>query len=236
MKTYNHIYVLEDKVMKNNITEVVFILDRSGSMGGLESDTIGGFNSTLKKQKELDGKCLITTVLFDDQYEIIHDRVDAREAKEITEKEYFVRGCTALVDAIGKSITHIEKIHKYSRPEDIPEHTMFIITTDGMENASREYSADKVRKMIEQKKETGWEFLFIGANIDAVETARNYGIDADKSVDYVNDSPGVLNVHSSISKAVCCMRTMGSVGREWSEEISEDFNKRSGKKTRKSKK
>ena len=128
MKTYNHIYVLEDKVMKNNITEVVFILDRSGSMGGLESDTIGGFNSTLKKQKELDGKCLITTVLFDDQYEIIHDRVDAREAKEITEKEYFVRGCTALVDAIGKSISHIEKIHKYSRPEDIPEHTMFIIT------------------------------------------------------------------------------------------------------------
>ncbi len=216
--------------MKNNITEAVFILDRSGSMGGLETDTIGGFNSTLQKQKELDGKCFITTVLFDDQYEVIHDRVDAAEAKELTEKEYYVRGCTALIDAIGKTIDHIERIHKYARAEDVPEHTIFIITTDGMENASRKYSADKVRKMIEQKKEKGWEFLFIGANIDAVETARSYGIAPDRSVDYVHDSEGVFHMNNSIAKAVCCMRTAGKITDDWSEETSADFKARKGKK------
>ncbi len=219
--------------MKNNITEAVFILDRSGSMGGLEGDTIGGFNSTLKKQKVLDGKCYITTVLFDDKYEIIHDRAEVREANELTEKEYFVRGCTALVDAIGKTIVHIEKIHKYSRPEDVPEHTIFFITTDGMENASREYTAKKVRKMIEQKKETGWEFIFIGANIDAVETAESMGISSDMSVDYVNDSAGVTNAHNSIARALSSMRTFGRVEKSWSEETAADFNARSGRKTKK---
>ena len=166
--------------MKKNLTEIVFILDRSGSMSGLEADTIGGFNSMIKKQRKEDGEALVSTVLFDNLSEVIHDRVDIRDIKPMTDRDYTVRGCTALLDAIGGAIHHIGNVHKYARLEDVPEHTLFIITTDGMENASRFYSSDRVKQMIErQKAKYGWEFLFFGANIDAVETARHFGIGAD---------------------------------------------------------
>ena len=169
--------------MKNNITELVFILDRSGSMSGLESDTIGGFNAMIEKQKKEDGICYVSTVLFDNISEVLHDRVNLSKIKKMTDKDYTVRGCTALIDAIGGAIHHIGNIHKYARPEDVPEHTMFIITTDGMENASHRYSSDQVKKMIERQKEQyGWEFLFIGANIDAVETAAQFGIDRNREI------------------------------------------------------
>ena len=177
--------------MKNNITELVFILDRSGSMAGLESDTIGGFNAMIEKQKKEDGECYISTVLFDNVSEVLHDRVKLSEIKPMTDKEYTVRGCTALIDALGGAIHHIGNIHKYARPEDVPEHTMFVITTDGMENASQRYTSDQVKKMIERQKEKyGWEFLFIGANIDAVETAQRYGISSDRAVNYNADAEG----------------------------------------------
>ena len=163
--------------MKQNLTELVFILDRSGSMQGLEGDTIGGFNAMIEKQKKEPGEAFVSTVLFDDRTEVLHDRVKVGEVRPITEKEYYVRGCTALLDAIGGAIHHIGNIHKYARPEDVPEHTLFVITTDGMENASRRYSARRVKEMIRRQKEKyGWEFLFLGANIDAVETAGHLGI------------------------------------------------------------
>ncbi|MBQ3075043.1 MAG: VWA domain-containing protein, partial [Clostridia bacterium] len=162
---------------KNNVTELVFILDRSGSMAGLESDTVGGFNAMIEKQKKQAGSCFVSTVLFDDQSQVLHDRIPLEKVPKMTEKEYFVRGCTALIDAIGGAIHHIGIVHKYARDEDIPAKTLFVITTDGMENASRRYNAEDVRKMIQSKQEKyGWEFLFIGANIDAVETASHFGI------------------------------------------------------------
>ena len=158
--------------IKNGVTELVFILDRSGSMSGLESDTIGGFNAMIEKQKKQNGECYVSTVLFDNVSEVLHDRVKLADIKPMTDKEYTVRGCTALIDALGGAIHHIGNVHKFARNEDVPEHTVFVITTDGMENASRKYSSDKVKAMIERQKEKyGWEFLFIGANIDAVETA-----------------------------------------------------------------
>lgn len=162
---------------KNNITELVFILDRSGSMSGLEGDTIGGFNAMIQKQKKEDGEAYVSTILFDNVSDVLHDRIKLKDVPKMTGKDYTVRGCTALIDAIGGAIHHIGNIHKYARPEDVPAHTMFIITTDGMKNASVRYSSDEVKKMIErQKEEYGWEFLFIGANIDAVETAAQFGI------------------------------------------------------------
>ena len=162
--------------MKQNLAELVFILDRSGSMQGLEGDTIGGFNAMIEKQKKELGEVFVSTVLFDDQTEVLHDRVSLEKIRPITEKEYYVRGCTALLDAIGGAIHHIGNIHKYARPEDVPEHTLFVITTDGMENASRRYSTRRVKEMIQRQKEKyGWEFLFLGANIDAVETAGHLG-------------------------------------------------------------
>ena len=186
--------------MRKNLTEIVFILDRSGSMSGLEADTIGGFNSMIEKQKKAEGEALISTVLFDNTSEVIHDRVSVQNIKPMTDEDYTVRGCTALLDAIGGAIHHIGNVHKYARAEDVPEHTMFVITTDGMENASRRYDSEKVKKMIERQKEKyGWEFLFLGANIDAIETARHFGISEDRAVNYHSDSEGTqLNYELSL--------------------------------------
>ena len=215
--------------MKNNITELVFILDRSGSMAGLESDTIGGFNAMIEKQKKQNGECYVSTVLFDNESEVIHDRVKLSEIKPMTDRDYTVRGCTALIDAIGGAIHHIGNIHKYARPEDVPENTMFIITTDGMENASRKYSGNRVRAMIERQKEKyGWEFLFIGANIDAVETAAKYGISRDRAVNYNADSEGTSIVYEAVASAVCNVRANASID-NWSDDINADFIRR-GKK------
>lgn len=211
---------------ENNITELVFILDRSGSMGGLEKDTIGGFNSMIEKQKKQDGECYVTTILFDHVIETLHDRISLTEIKPMTDKEYFVRGCTALIDAIGVTIKHIENIHRYQRPEDVPSNTMFVITTDGFENASKEYSADAVRKMIEQKKELGWEFLFIGANIDAVSTARSFGIGADRAVDYHADSMGTGVIYETVSDAVSAVRCSKPLTPSWSGKIKKDYKSR----------
>ena len=216
--------------MKNNITELVFILDRSGSMAGLEGDTIGGFNAMIEKQKMQDGECFVSTVLFDNESEVLHDRVKLSEIKPMTDRDYTVRGCTALIDALGGAIRHIGNIHKYARPEDVPENTVFVITTDGMENASRKYSSDRVKAMIERQKEKyGWEFLFIGANIDAVETASRYGIGADRAVNYNADSEGTNIVYESVSRAVCNVRAKECLTPDWSEEINNDY-KRRGKK------
>ena len=216
--------------IKNGITELVFILDRSGSMSGLESDTIGGFNAMIEKQKKQDGKCYVSTVLFDNVSEVLHDRVTLTDIKPMTDREYTVRGCTALIDAIGGAIHHIGNVHKYARPEDVPEHTIFVITTDGMENASHKYSSDKVKKMIERQKEQyGWEFLFIGANIDAVETAAQYGISKDRAVNYNADEVGTKILYETVSKAVCDVRYSLSIDDDWSKDIDEDYKRRGRK-------
>lgn len=211
---------------KNNITEIVFILDRSGSMGGLESDTIGGFNSMIQKQKKEEGECYVTTVLFDSVSETLHDRVKLSEVADMTDKEYFVRGSTALLDAVGSTIEHISGIHKYVRKEDVPANTIFIITTDGMENSSRKYSADKVKKMIEAKKEAGWEFLFLGANIDAVSTAKSFGIDEERAVNYHCDAVGTQVNFACMGKAIGSMRKRGKMDAAWREAIDADFESR----------
>ncbi|MBR1860538.1 MAG: VWA domain-containing protein [Lachnospiraceae bacterium] len=213
--------------MGNNITELVFILDRSGSMGGLESDTIGGFNALIEKQKKQDGKCYVSTILFDNVSEVLHDRVELSEVRKMTDDDYIVRGCTALIDAIGGAIKHISKVHKYIRPEDVPEHVMFVITTDGLENASRKYSSKEVKKMVNKKKKSGGEFLFIGANIDSVETAGNFGIDADRAVNYHADKRGTKVLYETVSKAVGCMRACAPIQEDWCAEINEDYNSRS---------
>lgn len=212
--------------MKNNITEMVFILDKSGSMYGLEKDTIGGFNSMIDKQKKEDGKAYVSTVLFSDKSTVVHDRVDISEIKPMTEKDYFTDGCTALIDAVGGAIHHIRNIHKYAREEDVPENTVFIITTDGMENASHIYSSDEVKKMIEQQKEKGWEFIFIGANIDAVETASHFGISSDRAVNYHADSKGTEVVYDNICCAMSSVRNGTPLASDWSEKISRDFKRR----------
>lgn len=212
---------------KNNITEIVFILDRSGSMAGLEKDTIGGFNSMIEKQKKLDGTAYVSTVLFDHETIVLHDRLSLEEVKPMTEDDYTVRGCTALLDAIGNSIKHIGNIHKYARPEDVPEHTMFVITTDGLENASRCYNSSDIKRMIEQKKEQdGWEFLFIGANIDAIETANTYGIDRDRAVDYTADSQGTGVVYEAVCNAVSSVRGGERLRPSWSSKIKKDHKRR----------
>ena len=212
---------------KNNITELVFILDRSGSMSGLEGDTIGGFNSMIEKQKTVEGKCFVTTVLFDNDYERIHDRVDLNEIPVMTEEDYYVRGCTALLDAIGRTIRHIAKIHRYARPEDVPGHTTFVIMTDGMENSSRSYDSDTVKRMIEHEKEKyGWEFLFLAANIDAVETASRVGIRADRAVNYRADRRGTAVVYEAVGETILHARTCGAIPADWSRKIDEDNNSR----------
>lgn len=194
--------------MKKNLTELVFILDRSGSMAGLEDDTIGGFNAMIQKQKKEPGEAFVSTILFDNVSEVLHDRIKLKSIPKMTSRDYTVRGCTALIDAIGGAIKHISNIHKYARPEDVPEHTMFIITTDGMENASRKYSSDEVKKIIErQKQEFGWEFLFIGANIDAVETAAQIGISRDRAVKYSASSKGTQTLYETLSAPISATRS-----------------------------
>ena len=213
--------------MKKNLTEIIFILDRSGSMSGLEADTIGGFNSMIEKQKKADGEAMISTVLFDNVSEVIHDRVSVLDIQPMTDKDYTVRGCTALLDAIGGAIHHIGNIHKYARAEDVPEHTLFVITTDGMENASRHYNAERVKQMIErQKARYGWVFLFLGANIDAVETARHFGIGADRAVNYHSDSAGTQLNYEVLSEAICAVRGSVQLGADWKKRIDEDFESR----------
>ena len=212
---------------KNNITELVFIIDRSGSMSGLEKDTIGGFNSMIEKQRKEEGECYVSTVLFDHETKVLHDRVKLSEVRPMTEEDYTVRGTTALIDALGGAIHHIGNVHKYARPEDVPAHTMFIITTDGMENASRRYTSDQVKEKIERQKEKyGWEFIFIGANIDAVETAARYGIGAERAVNYHADGKGTEMLFKSVSKAVCNMRSCEPISNDWRKDIDEDFENR----------
>lgn len=213
--------------MKKNLTEIVFILDRSGSMSGLEADTIGGFNSMIEKQKKEAGEALISTVLFDNFSEVIHDRIPVGRVEPMTDREYYVRGCTALLDAIGGAIHHIGNIHKHAREEDVPEHTLFVITTDGMENASRRYDSETVKKMIErQKAKYGWEFLFLGANIDAVETASRFGIGADRAVNYHSDHQGTQLNYEVLSAAVSTVRSSATLGTEWKKRIDEDYEAR----------
>lgn len=213
--------------MKNNVTELVFILDRSGSMHGLEGDTIGGFNSLIEKQRKQDGECYVSAVLFDDESEVLYDRVKLSEIPLMTDRDYVTRGCTALIDAIGGAVHHISNVHKYARPEDVPENTMFVIMTDGMENASKRFSSDQVKKMVEQRKEKyGWEFLFIGANIDSVETAKNYGIGADRAVNYHADRKGTGVVYEAVSNTVCRMRERAPIEADWSADINRDYKNR----------
>ena len=213
--------------MKKNLTELVFILDRSGSMAGLEADTIGGFNAMLEKQRKEPGEAVISTVLFDNETEVIHDRIPLDRVPRLTEKEYYVRGCTALLDAVGGAIHHIGNVHKYAREEDRPEKTLFVITTDGLENASRRYTYDKVKAMIERQRETyGWEFLFLGANIDAAREAARFGIRADCAADYHADSIGTEAVYESVCEAVCQVRRAAPLAADWKQKIDADFKGR----------
>ena len=213
--------------MKKNLTELVFILDCSGSMQGLEADTIGGFNSMLEQQKREPGEAFVSTVLFDDRAEVLHDRLPLSEVNPITHREYWVRGSTALLDAIGGAIHHIGNIHKYVRREDVPEHTLFVITTDGMENASRRYSAQQVREMICcQQKKYEWEFLFLGANIDAVETAGHLGIAPERAVNYHSDSRGTRLNYEAVSRAASSVRASAPLSADWKAEIEEDYRNR----------
>ena len=213
--------------MKKNLTEIVFILDRSGSMSGLEADTVGGFNAMIAKQKKEPGEVLISTVLFDDESVVVHDRVPVQNIAPMTERDYYVRGRTALLDAIGGAIHHIGNVHRYARREDVPEHTLFVITTDGMENASRRYSADKVKAMIErQKSKYGWEFLFLGANIDAVETAQHFGIGADRAVSFMSDHIGTALNYDVVCEAVRTVRCAQPLSSSWKSRIEADVQKR----------
>ena len=213
--------------MKKNLTEIVFILDRSGSMAGLEDDTIGGFNAMIEKQKGEPGEAYVSTVLFDNVSEVIHDRVDIQKIEPMTRREYYVRGSTALLDAVGGAIHHIGNVHKYARPEDRPEKTLFVITTDGMENASRHYSYERVKMMIERNTDKyGWEFLFLGANIDAAKEAARFGINADRAANYHADSEGTNVIYETVNQAVYCMRAGQPMSKEWKKTIDEDYLKR----------
>lgn len=224
--------------MKKGLTELVFILDRSGSMSGLEADTIGGFNGMIERQKSENGEANVTTVLFDDQYDLIHDRFPISAIRPLTGKDYYVRGCTALMDAIGKTIKKIVNIQRYLPEDQKAEKVIFVITTDGMENASREFCQADIKRMIEHEKEKyGWEFMFLGANIDAVKEAGKYGISEDRAVQYNNDSAGVQMNYRVVSEAVCKMRqapTMASVDASWKKEIEDDFKRRGHREKRRS--
>ena len=214
--------------MKTNRTELVFILDRSGSMSGLESDTIGCYNAMLEKQKKEAGEATVTTVLFDDRYELLHDRIDLKGIAPITDREYYVRGCTALLDAVGGAIHHIGNVHKYARPEDRPEKTLFVITTDGMENASSRYTYDRVKAMIQRRRARhGWEFLFLGANIDAAREAARFGIAPERSANYHADHQGTGVIYEAVSEAVsqvrCCAAPLSD---DWRSRVDKDYRSR----------
>ena len=214
--------------MKKNLTELVFILDRSGSMAGLEKDTIGGFNAMIEKQRGETGEALVSTVLFDNASQVLHDRVPLEKVPAMTGRDYYVRGCTALLDAVGGAIHHIGNVHKYAREEDRPEKTLFVITTDGMENASRAYTYDRVKAMIQRQKETyGWEFLFLGANIDAVTEAARFGITADRAANYHADHAGTNVVYETLSDTVCQFRACAApLAADWSRNIDKDYASR----------
>lgn len=212
--------------MKKDLTEVVFILDRSGSMNGLEDDTIGGFNTMLEKQKSAPGEALISTVLFNQTSKVVHDRVSVQRVHKLTREDYCPTGCTALLDALGDAISHIRTVHKYAREEDVPQRTLFVITTDGMENASRRYDAGRVKAMIEAQKSAGWDFLFLGANIDAVETASRMGISADCAVTYFSDEQGTRLNYESIDEAICAVRCSAPLTKAWKRSIEDDAEKR----------
>ncbi len=213
--------------MKKNLTELVFILDKSGSMSGLEKDTIGGFNGMIERQKKEEGEALVSTVLFSDESTVLHDRVNLSKIEPMTDRQYYVGGCTALIDAIGGAIHHIGNVHKYAREEDRPEHTVFVITTDGMENASRRYTSDQVKAMVRRQKEKyGWEFLFLGANIDAVETAARFGIAEDRAVNFCNDAQGQALNYAEVSEAVRTVRACRPLTRSWKQKIEKDYEAR----------
>ena len=215
--------------MKKEITELVFVLDKSGSMAGLEGDTIGGYNAMLEKQKAVDGECRITTVLFDNNYELLHDRLDIRAVGPMTEKEYFVGGSTALLDAIGRTVSKIGNVQKHTAEGYRAGKVLFVIITDGEENASREYSLEKVRAQIERQKEKyAWEFIFLGANIDAAETAGRFGIAADRAQEFHADSQGVALNFDVLSEAVTSFRSCSSLRDGWSDKIRKDHDKRKG--------
>ncbi len=223
--------------MRKGLTEIIFILDRSGSMAGLEGDTIGGYNSMLDRQKKEDGEAIVSTVLFDDRSEVLHDRVSLDKMDHITEQAYYVRGCTALLDAVGGAVKHIATVHRYAREEDRPEKTLFIITTDGMENASRRYDYEKVRDMVERQKEKyGWEFLFLGANIDAIQVAGRFGIQKEYAVNFECDSEGTRLNYDVVSRAVSSVRANACLAEAvpacWKEEIEKDYRKRHMRKAR----
>ena len=213
--------------MRKGLTELVFILDRSGSMHGMESDTIGGFNSMIAKQKKLEGRAYVSTILFDNESIVLHDRVGLHKIQPMTDRDYTPRGCTALLDAVGGAIHHIGNVHKYARKEDVPEHTVFVIITDGKENASHRYSADQVKEMIEKEKNKyGWEFLFLGANIDAVETAKHFGIEKSRAVTYRGDREGTKLNYEVIHDAVSRVRRHAPFSPEWKSRIEEDMRER----------
>ena len=210
----------------NGQTELVFILDRSGSMAGLESDTIGGFNGMIAQHRSEGGDVLVSTVLFDHENEVIHDRVRIAEVPTLTDKEYYTRGCTALLDAMGDGIRHIKNVHKYARPEDRPARTMFIITTDGMENSSTRYTADQVRAMVKQQEEAGWAFVFLGANIDAVQVAGGLGIRPEFAAEFACDAAGVRENFTSLGAMTCAFSAVGAVPIGWAEKIGKHLAKK----------
>jgi hypothetical protein len=213
--------------MKKGLVEMVFILDRSGSMSGLESDTIGGFNSLIEKQKKVDGECIVTTALFDDRYELLHDRIGLNGISPMTDREYYVRGSTALLDAVGRTISKLANVQRHTSEDEKAEKVVFVITTDGYENASREYSYDKIKEMIEKQRDKyGWEFLFLGANIDAVETAARFGISRDRAANYHADREGTAINYEVISDAVTSVRVKKTMDSNWKKRIDEDFNSR----------
>ena len=225
---FNEKIYRQNEEKREDLTELVFILDRSGSMSGLEEDTIGGFNSVIEKQKRQSGKCLVTTVLFDSRVQTLHDRVELQQLRPMTREDYCVGGCTALLDALGGTIRHIASIHRYARPEDVPARTSFVIMTDGLENASRCFGSDEVKRMIRHEKEKyGWEFLFLAANIDAVETAERMGIQRDRAVNYHPDEKGIRMAYKAVSDAVSARRACAApLSADWSEEVDRDYQNR----------